>query len=341
MCALAFCARRATFGATRYAELECSVRSGDILLYDDPALECGDERECTVRRRAATLTRLLLALPCLLSHVWHESSESPDAFEQYDDAATRQHARLEAHWGEWRHAALIVCVSAPRRNDAKSSEDESSETSAAAAAQSVPHVLVPAWGSVCTAPGARAAHVGQFVFQPLRTFLNALALSGERCCALRHMFIADEGAPSGAALAPQGHLMSARRANVRDRIKAFLSTVYQAARRRPDPQHMSAVARRVVDYPARALDAVPPPPPSSPAGVERDLLLLMRASTAYLVLQTLFSTQVLRVAPRVADARQLVQSNGALHAHLANDYHFSDERSFSFEREPAARSVQK
>jgi len=330
---LACCARPSTFGTTRFGDLERSVRSGDLLLYNDPALDCESDAERATRARAVALTRLLFAGPCVAHHLWH-NEPVPRFLEQYETNVAANRPLLESHWLEWQHAALVVCVKPPTPACAKSSEDDSLESAPKSLSLGVPHVFVPAWGSMCHAPAEREQRRGEFVLQPLRAFLNGLAQSGERCCALRHMLIADECEREVSAL--QQHLTSARRANLRDRIDGFQRTVFQMARKRPDSQRMSKSVTRAVDKTTneqvqelRAAGAAQSRP-------ERDVLLLMRASTAYLVLHTLFSAQVLRVEPRIADARQLVQADGALGKHLANDYQFSDERVFSFERtEPA------
>lgn len=333
MFGLACCARRSTFGTTRYCDLERSVRSGDVLLYNDPALDSADDERLVLRARAAALTRVLFSGPCMSHHLWDDDL-SERFLEQYERTTPANRPLLESNWLEWQHAALVVCVKVPAaRSAGKSSEDDSLD--AQPTPLGVPHVFVPAWGSVCAASGERAQHHGEFVLQPLRVFLDGLARSGERCCALRHMLIADECARDVSAL--QQHLTSARRANLRDRIDAFQRTVYQMSRKRPDPQRMSTRVARAIEHTtsdeiARVRGAT--------AKMDRDVLLLMRASTSYLVLQTLFNAQVLRVEPRVIDARQLVQSDSALSTHLATDYQFSDERVFLFALTPASSSAQ-
>jgi len=305
-------AYRASPGTARYADLERSVRSGDMLLFDDPRLDALGPAEAVRRRRAAALVRALTVCPCAAYDALALDEQFDAELERYDTQRASQRPPLASEWLQWNHAALIVCMDVKRPGGGRGVVvDDGAES-----ALTEPYVFVPAWST-----GGDPAR-DTFVLKPLREFL-ASGVRGARY-ALRHLLLVDEGTGG----TDNRRMMSQRRANLRNRIVDFQRRVFEAATKRPDPQRMDrCVVRALTTTESFDVERVR----ADAARAERDVLLLMRASSAYLVLQTLFSAQVTRIEPRVIDAARLVQSHDALQEHLAAAYQFSDARIFTYE----------
>lgn len=285
---------RATASATSpYEDIELSVRTGDILLFND------DSRlpdQCHMQRCAAYFTRILAALPCTMYAAESAAADSDDDIEErYGTPRAQYRPVLHAEWLDWQHAVLIVCMSAPG----------GSEESA------VPFVF---FANITT---------GVFDLLPLRDFVQRTAAGRRTTFALRHLIINEE-TQTGQNFGNHRRLFSQRRAYLRDAICKFQQEVYQLSKTVVDTQRVYAA------FGAALFPETRPALPNLKPDSKRDPLLLMRGSTAYTTLRTLYEAQVINVEPRVIDAAQLMQERNAaaLRHHLKPDYHFTDERLF-------------
>ena len=84
----------AVFGKLRFAQLEPTLRTGDVILFSDPDATMATRRSARLLDRAVSLVRLLSYLPCTVHHQW--------AFD--DDRAVN----FEADFVEKRQAAFII-----------------------------------------------------------------------------------------------------------------------------------------------------------------------------------------------------------------------------------------
>lgn len=280
--------------ACSYKEIEPSIRTGDILFYNDDSSGLASEQTRRLRNCAAWLTRCMLTLPCLssVSVMSDDRQQSRDQDEDNNDqqryATPRASQRplLPVEWLDWQHAALIVCLS-----------DKGDEQ---------PYVF--------------RAIGGRFVLTRLD---EVVGLQHQRFFAIRHLIINKEAGFGGVDVIARRRYVSQRRSQLRDRICEFHRSIYQAeAARQPAPLHMHITS--VLNEIYRPAGANSPPP------VECDQHTLMLASTSFTTLYTLYKAQILRVEPRVADANQLLQDRNslALHSHMTSDFHFTDEQLF-------------
>lgn len=287
---------RATASATSpYEDIELSVRTGDILLFND------DSRlpdNCHMQRCAAYFTRLLAALPCTMYAAESTDSGGDDSSveELYGTPRAQHRAVLHTEWLDWQHAVLIVCMSAPGVSEENA----------------VPFVF---FANLAT---------GVFDLLPLRDFVQRVAAGRRTSFALRHLIISEETQGGHQNFVNHRRLFSQRRAYLRDAICKFQQDVYQWSKSSADTQRVYAA------FGAALFPDVRPVLPALKADAKRDLLLLMRGSTAYTTLRTLYEAQVINVEPRVIDAAQLMQERNApaLRQHLKADYHFTDEQLF-------------
>lgn len=281
--------------------LVASVRTGDVLLYDDTVQIVAPTDWSHRLAIAARIVRAISSLPCV-TYTTLELTDDNDLQSQESDGCStprsfgRNRPVVGGEWLAWSDAALIVCVDA--------AEGDSTE----------PVVFVRA-----------ANDPGCFILCPLDEFVKERVVAGSSC-AVRHLMIADEAQAAGDSL--RRSIYSQRRANLRDKILEFQRGVYSASQRRPDTDaFFASIARALNDPSGVQMDRVSEK--ALVAQEERDYLPLLRASSSYLVMQTLYAAQVVRIDPRATDSARLLQTQSQLAAHLSADYMFSSERAFS------------
>lgn len=103
----------ALFGAVAFAQIEPSLRTGDVILYSDVEATFATRRSQRLLKRATGLARLLSFLPC----VSHENLRSGGATgaggdgtdeEDRDDAAVACRLDFEAEFDDTRQAAFVI-----------------------------------------------------------------------------------------------------------------------------------------------------------------------------------------------------------------------------------------
>ncbi len=284
------------------------MRTGDILLFTDSAwLENNAEPHVRSQYHCARwLARLLSRLPCSAAAVFTSAYQIDDVEDdQRCTPRSSQRAVLPQEWLDWQHAALIVCLS---------------EDSTAAPEKSKPCVFVPNAD-------------GNFVLRTLREFVTRCAGRSRTFFAIRHLIINQEAELHGAHAVDSTNtrLVPIRRAHLRDKIVDCHKQMFHDAACTPDPRMMYKCSIRVLTSHQAGNVALNAAAANAKADseVKRDLLTLMRSSISFATLYTLYAAQVVRIEPRVIDAAQLLQQDErVLKHHLANDYHFTDERLF-------------
>ena len=98
------------FGIPSFAQLESSLRTGDVILYSDDAATFATRRSQRLLKRAAALARFLLLLPCAT----HENLAASDSYggdgTDEEEHESGRHCRLdfEAEFGDTRQAAFVI-----------------------------------------------------------------------------------------------------------------------------------------------------------------------------------------------------------------------------------------
>lgn len=100
--------------ACNFSELESSVRTGDILLFNDVVSVPDRRRDCV-----AYLTKCMSFLPCLAFAIMAQRIQ-PIAEDKVTTTPRGDKPGLPNEWLDWQQAALIVCF--PQQNDQRAEQ---------------------------------------------------------------------------------------------------------------------------------------------------------------------------------------------------------------------------
>lgn len=102
----------AVFGAPTFAQLEASLRTGDVVLYNDNEATFATRRTRRLLRRASGLARLLACLPCAshdnLSFGAAGGGDGTDDEDRDDSGAGVCRLDFEGEFDETRQAAFVI-----------------------------------------------------------------------------------------------------------------------------------------------------------------------------------------------------------------------------------------
>jgi hypothetical protein len=292
--------RAMSLGCMSYRDVEPTVRTGDVVLYNDARLG----RASVDDRSACWLARLLALLPCTTYSL--NDALTVDAVDDVEsNCASLACVEPVDEPLHFRCAALIVCMLDETETNRERNENKL-----------LPYVFtVKRYDNQC------------FQLIPLRELLGALTASERSMLALRQLSISSDG-----GMPELSKFGSYRRDSIRKQMLDFYQQVLHADS--ADSTHFGLPAmllrfRAVVAQINRPVDL-----PVPAAGLVHTLgdhrLALFAGSPCYFVLYTMFKVNVLRQEPAVYSAIASVQENGLAEQLLAIGYTLSDEMPFSF-----------
>lgn len=283
-----------------YDQIETSMCTGDIILYNDP---CTDVPRPFLSSCAEVLTQMLTLLPCTTDIVTAWASRA------LPDEECLPEATPERQWLHWECAAVVVSMRDETETNPPITFDEN---------KYIPYVFST----------RRSTQAYEFI--PLKCLLADLVTrAGQSHFALRQLMTnADRHRQNQ-------RLCSQLRNSLATQILNFYREVQATAMSEVRYTRDTVLAARVRDI-ATALNDMTPRLPvkyaSSISLAHKHRLSLFRASPTYFALFTLYRISVLRVEPEVSTAMCSVQEGGILETQLSGDYFLTDEIVFSYTR---------
>lgn len=287
-----------SLGSMAYSDVETTLRTGDLVLYNDERLGRATARD----RRARWWARLLALLPCTTYSLNDMLTiEAVDDIESADASLSAAPPVDEPL--HFRCAALIVCML-----------DETDTNRERNKNKLLPYVFtVGDYATQC------------FQLLPLRDLLGALGAGQSRqLFSLRQLSISSDG-----GMPELSKFGSRRRDSIRNQVLEFYKQVMTADSTDSGRLGLPAMLARFGAVLKQINEPTELAANNKPI-VGDHRLALFAASPCYFVLYTLFKVNVLRNEPCVYSAIGAVQEGGLAEQLLASGYALSDEMPFSF-----------
>lgn len=289
-----------SFQSYSYEEVEASICTGDIVLYNDTTPSAPAQRAW-----AETLTHTLALLPCTTHIITLFGTHASD---EDDDNGSAGAAQRE--WLHWRCAALVVRMI-----------DETETNPMQDPTKFIPYVFFVHGDSQCQG------------LWPLKTLLAEVVAnaSAQRAhFALRQLMTESDQQQANQRLTSQ------MRNTLRQQILAFYQQTLNGTLQELGPCTTEEFRRRWHAI-REAMDDLQPQRavPAKPGALVRHRTALFLASSAYFTLYTLYHISVLRREPVASTAVAALQEGGYAESQLSGDYYLTDEIVFYYRRAPA------